>query len=146
MFIRWLRRYRGKQHDVRWTAVLAESFRVGGQPRQRHIATLGSVNLHVTSLAGGNFPTAQAGETCTFWQTASARLDRLGNRVSNDDRERIEAALVEKVRRPIAAEYLKQAEYAAILLGGVHWLSETKQRALKAGKAPRFCEPATDSP
>jgi hypothetical protein len=134
MFIRWQRRYREKDGNNRWTAILAESRRVNGKPRQHHIATLGSITLPIAYR-----PVGDVDDRCAFWERASARLDRLGNQVSAADREHVEASLEDRVRRPLAAEYLKAAQLAAIMLNGAHYLSAEAQAALRTGKAPRFC-------
>ena len=139
MFVRWQSRHPSRYHresrtEVRWTAILAESKRVNGTPRQRHIATLGSITLALTPR-----PVGEIHARCAFWETATKRLDQLANQVSVDDRERVEAALAEKVPRPLAAEYLKGAQLAAIMLNGAHYLSAQAQAALRTGKAPRFC-------
>jgi hypothetical protein len=61
-----------------------------------------------------------------FWQRAMQQLDQLANRVLTDDRERIEAALAEKVPR------LTRKEYDA-------WLVEREgMRFGPFGKAPSF--------
>jgi hypothetical protein len=50
MFVRWQGRERwcyrstfGGTDDVNWSAILAESVRVDGKPRQRHVAYLGGI-------------------------------------------------------------------------------------------------------
>jgi hypothetical protein len=110
MFIRWQRRVRTRQTligwgdagDIRWTAILAESVRVDGKPRQRHVAFLGSYVEHHRSPAGDCLCRAE------FWDTVSACLDRLHNRISAVDRKKIEAAIAKVQKRPTA----KQREIA----------------------------------
>lgn len=97
MFIRWQRRgdrprsktryYRDAKADA--YAILVESTRVKGKPRQRHIAYLGSVH----AVHRKQSPQYRA----EFWQRIRAKLDSLHNRISPDDRRKIEAALAEKV-------------------------------------------------
>jgi hypothetical protein len=82
---RWLRQYRERNgEDARLKAILVESARVNGKPRQRHIAFLGSV-----SIGGRDLP--------RFRYEVTTRLDQLSNRVSPEDRQRIAAAIAEKV-------------------------------------------------
>jgi hypothetical protein len=91
MFVRW-QKYRNKPAT---TAILVEGVRVDGKPRQRHLAYLGSFrrewvkDTHYRSW---------------WWHHVAERLDRLGNRISPDDRHRIEAALAAKVRRVTAKQ------------------------------------------
>lgn len=97
MFIRWQRRsdrprsktryYRDAKADA--YAILVESTRVKGKPRQRHIAYLGSVH----AVHRKQSPQYRA----EFWQRIRAKLDSLHKRISPDDRRKIEAALAEKV-------------------------------------------------
>jgi hypothetical protein len=96
MFVRW-QLYRShaldtrlrKQNDkhARLKAVLVESVRVDGRPRQKHIAFLGS-----TSIDGGDRP--------RFWYQVTTSLDRLANRVSPQDRKRILAAITKRLGEP----------------------------------------------
>jgi hypothetical protein len=77
---------------VRWTAVLAQSVRVDGKTRQKRIACLGSYHEHDCD----RIPLWYVG----FWRRAAAHLDQLGNRISLNDREKIEAAIARKIQRP----------------------------------------------
>jgi hypothetical protein len=106
MFIRWQHRKktrpmfmgRGRTHDggdVRWTAILVESVRVDGKPRQKHIAYLESYFESDIDIVG---------EHCEFWDKISAHLDRLNNRISAGDRKKIEADIARKIRRPTKRE------------------------------------------
>ncbi len=98
MYVRWQSRKRRRpnfgysdQQDVHWSAVLVENKRVNGKPVQRHIAYL------------VGFTDSQAAippQRRFLWDAFRARLDRLGSRVSPQDRRRIEAALIEKIGRP----------------------------------------------
>jgi hypothetical protein len=98
MFVRWQHRKktrpmffgRGRTHDggdVRWTAILAESVRIDGKPRQRHIAYL-----------GGYYENDGIGDREEFWKTVTAHLDRLG--LSPAERKKIEADIARKIPRP----------------------------------------------
>jgi hypothetical protein len=69
--------------DVRWTAIL-----VDGRPRQKHIARLASITESRIEVVH---------QRRYFWDDVHDRLDQLGNRISIDDRRRIEAAVALKV-------------------------------------------------
>ena len=98
MFVRWRRRTlvqrsRRAAPDASLCAALVESYRAAAGPRQRVIAHLGCVResgLHVPTLQDA------------FWRRASRRLDSLG--LPPLVRERLEAALADRVPRPTAAE------------------------------------------
>jgi hypothetical protein len=95
MFIRW----QYKQTVQKWTnkpetrmvAVLVESVRINGQPRQRHIAYLGHY-----------WPRHGAYGRKWFWENADAKLDQLN--LTPADRHRLEAALALKLPRPTTQE------------------------------------------
>jgi hypothetical protein len=102
MFIRWQSRKReiyysywgGKEDprgDVHWNAALIESVRVNGNPRQKHIANLCGFTEHQIKS-----PYQQI----YVWQHAIKTLDRLGNRITPEERRRVEAALAERLGRP----------------------------------------------
>ena len=77
--------------DVRWTAVVVESVMVSGTPRhQRQVALLASITESETEIVH---------RRRYFWDAVHKRLDQLGNRLSIDDRRRIEAAITHKVPR-----------------------------------------------
>ena len=76
--------------DVRWTAVVVESLLVDGNPRQRQVALLGSITESEIEIVH---------HRRYFWDAVHERLDQLGNRMSIDDRRRIEAAITHKVPR-----------------------------------------------
>lgn len=77
-------------------AILVESKRVDGKPKQRHIAYLGSFKEHWRDVVQYRVQ---------WWQDMSERLDRLGNLITPDDRRRIEAALAKRMP-PVTAEDL----------------------------------------
>jgi hypothetical protein len=87
MYVRWQRR---PHKDT--TAVLVESIRVNGKPRQRHIAYLGSFGRWL--LEPHNVD-----RRAQWWRNVTSKLDALGKRVSPDDRRKIEAALTKAVPR-----------------------------------------------
>ena len=76
--------------DVSWKAVLVENVRVDGKPRQRHVAHLASIPESAIEIVH---------QRRHFWDAVHERLDRLGNRMSIEDRRQIEAAIASKVPR-----------------------------------------------
>src|SRR4051794_24669147 len=99
MFVRWQnsktvsrRKAQGKVNRCR--AVLVESVRVEGKPTQKYIAFLASYEPGSRSW----------GQPFRFWHDALGCLDRLGNRISLEDRHPIEAALAAWVPRPCREE------------------------------------------
>jgi hypothetical protein len=120
MYVRW-QKYRSqargerqrqrKDECARLKAVLVESVRVDGKPRQRHIAFLASLETgrdRRKDLAK-DAKDARYFEHCTrmelsgrarFWITVGEVLDRLDNRIAPEDRARIEASIAERVARP----------------------------------------------
>jgi hypothetical protein len=98
MFVRWqylwLDRQRKTKRRFRRVAVatahavLVESVRVKGKPRQRHVAYLGSF-----------YSKQDVGYRAKWWQRMTAKLDALGNVIPADDRPRIEAALAKNVSK-----------------------------------------------
>jgi hypothetical protein len=103
MFIRWLAyqpnaswSWRSEDKRIRLTAILVESVRVDGKPRQRHIASLASIREREMD---------DVNRRCQFWEEVTRKLDRLDNRVSADDRCRIEAVLAERVSCATRKQY-----------------------------------------
>ena len=76
--------------DVHWKAVLVEKTRIDGKPRQQHIAMLASITESRIEIDH---------QRRYFWDAVYERLDQLDNRISIDDRRRIEAAVALKVPR-----------------------------------------------
>jgi hypothetical protein len=103
MFIRW-QTYRsvaywhtvpafiaGRDPPIkRVRAVLVESVRVDGKPRLRHIAFIASYDPDPNP----RWANSRRGR---FWLTARERLDKLANRITLEQRARIEATLAERV-------------------------------------------------
>jgi hypothetical protein len=132
MFIRWRSRKRrvpqfggyGKQlrsgpdyayersgkseQDVHWSAIIIESARVEGKPKQRHVAYLGGITESAIDIGA---------QRAWFWVDVMRRLDGLANRVSKDDRARIEAAVGKKVPRPTVAEFEEIVRNMRSILG-----------------------------
>jgi hypothetical protein len=99
MFVRWqnsktVSRQKQAGKINRCRAILVESVRIDGKPRQRYVA------FPVASFKPDRLESARFG----FWREAGERLDRLGNRISLEDRHKIEAALVARVPRPSPEE------------------------------------------
>ena len=98
--------------DVRWTAVVVESVLVDGNPRQRQVALLASITESEIEIVH---------HRRYFWDAVHERLDQLGNRMSIDDRRRIEAAITHKVPRLSPEEHdasVKEVQKYDLLLGG----------------------------
>ncbi len=101
MFVRWQRKKRVDRD--KWgqllCAVLVESRRVDGEPRQRTIAYLGSIREGCIESA--------LGWHVEFWHDVARRLDQLGDGLAPDEREKVEAALAKRVRRLTESEFAK---------------------------------------
>ena len=117
MFVRWHRRplkrvscWLGETEDTHWAAILVESHRVDGKPRQRHIAYLGGIGE--TSLVD-----ERKCHRGWFWERVSKKLDGLDNRLGPDERANIEARIAEKVPRLSRAEFDKCDQDYKRLLG-----------------------------
>ena len=89
MYIRWQSRKRRRSQygdwrcpDIHWSAVLVENTRVDGKPNRRPVAYLaGSPKAH-----------QDQGPAVYLWDQIDYRRDRLGNQITLDDRQKIEAA------------------------------------------------------
>jgi hypothetical protein len=97
-------RYRGRhgisrrgsnKQDVHWAATLVESVRVEGKPAPRHVAYLGGITESAIEIAA---------QRCFFWDKVTEHLDGLHNRLSPEDRQRIESAIAKKVAGPPTKE------------------------------------------
>ena len=117
MFVRW-QLYRSQAFDsdqrkrndkqARLKAVLVESVRIDGKPRQKHIAFLGSTRI-------------DGGDRRRFWYEVTTSLDRLGNRVLPPDRKRIVAAITKRLgeQPPTKAEIEQFKRDRDLLVKGV---------------------------
>jgi len=97
--------------DVRWTAAVVESVLVDGNPRQRQVALLASITESEIEIVH---------HRRYFWDAVHERLDQLGDRMSIDDRRRIEAAITHKVPRLSPEEHdasVKEVQKYDLLLG-----------------------------
>ena len=116
MFVKWQRRRSActwepiKGQDTGWQeatgdllmASLVESRRVNGKPRHFLLTYLGSIR-EMRAQGGPENAVRQD----NFWRDVARRLGRsglLGNRISPDERAKIEKALAKRVRRPPRAE------------------------------------------
>jgi hypothetical protein len=119
MFIRWQSRkhtercsYLGDHNDVHWRADLVESIRVDGKPRQRHIAYLcGFTEQQFKDQHTGKVREAQQ---LYVWEHALDCLDRLHNRITNEDRERIETVLAARIGTPKPTREAIEAQHAKV--------------------------------
>ena len=99
MFIRWIERPSKDGHDfTAMSAILAESKRVNGKPRQRHIAYLGGITDDAIEHLGSRYD---------FWNQVTAAFDKLDNQVTPSDRQRFETAIAARVPRPTADEHAR---------------------------------------
>jgi hypothetical protein len=109
MFIRWQKYrsvalwHRGKPPIKRVKAILVESVRIDGKPRQKHVA-------FIASYQDGRLD--QISTRSTFWRDARQRLDRISNQTTPSDRSRVEAALAQRVPPTTAAEDAAQQRQA----------------------------------
>ena len=74
--------------DVHWAAILVESYREDGKPRQRHVGYLGGITESRATIVN---------HRGHFWVDAMEKLDRMADRISDRERAAIEAKLAEKV-------------------------------------------------
>ena len=130
MFVRWQHRWHTLQSrwedypDVHWSAILVESKRISGKPKQRHVAYLaGFTEGEIRGRSG-------SAVRCRVWDEVSAHLDLFGDRITAANREKIEAAIAMKVPRPTPTAYRANARKAAALLGW-EWLRKKQRTALK---------------
>src|SRR6516165_10277451 len=115
MFVRWQSRKRGspafgtvmrlrgrvvradtRKLDVHWTAILVEASRVDGKPKQEHIAYLGGITESAIEILP---------QRCYFWDEVTERLNKLSDRITPEERLRIESAIAERVPLPTGSEF-----------------------------------------
>jgi hypothetical protein len=105
MFLRWqCRRRRHPQWgtkiprgDVLWSAVVVESKRVEGKLKQLHVCFLGSITESAIEAGRSGYNEYANYDRAIFFDLVSARLDALGDRLSPQDRQRIESEITTKV-------------------------------------------------
>ena len=105
MYLRWQCRRRRHPEwgtkipraDVLWSAVVVESKRVEGKPKQYHVCFLGSITESAIEAGRSGYNEYANHDRAIFFDLVSARLDALGDRLSPQDRQRIEAEIATKV-------------------------------------------------
>jgi hypothetical protein len=141
MYVRWQsykrrsKPWEGREQRwvLHWRAILVESKRVDGKPRQIHVAYLAGFIRH--NLRGSG--------RVWLWERIDRRLDKLGNRVSPDDRKRIVAALARKAAEPptkaerIAAHRKSANFFAEKLRHRRQPIQGTSRRAGGVGRSSR---------
>jgi hypothetical protein len=101
MFVRWEKRQnrRGRLNpDILWIALLCETLRVGGKPRQRRIGCIASIKQ-------SQIDADVVHERCWLFDGVLDRLHQLPDQVNEQDRDRIIACIAKKVPMPSRAEY-----------------------------------------
>ena len=98
-----------KRKRIRMRAILVENIRVDGKPRQKHIAFLGSFSVQVNTETNEDSITYRAGRN--FWRSVGDVLDRLSNRITQTEREKIIATIQETIDGyPPTPEEMEQHE------------------------------------
>ena len=98
MYVRWQRKKRvdRRGQGPLLCAVLVESRRVEGEPRQRTVAYLGGIREGCVE--------SKLAHHVHFWQNVTQRLDQLGDDLGPGKRERVEEVIAKRVRRVTDAE------------------------------------------
>jgi hypothetical protein len=136
MFIRWQSRkraiyysYWGRKEDphsdVHWNAVLVESVRVNGKPRQKHIANLCGFTEHQIKSPH---------QQIYVWEHAIKTFDRLDNRITPEQRRQVEAALAKRIGRPKPTKREIAAQHKAA--AAARKATADALKALLKGKTP----------
>ncbi len=109
MYVKWgsRRRVRRGKSSPLLTAVLVESRRVDGDPRQRTIAYLGGIREAYVDV--------REWEHRAFWRGVDERLDALG--LDPETRARVEASVESRVRR-VTPENQAEFDAAQVRLKG----------------------------
>lgn len=104
MYVRWNRKQRvdRKKLGPLLCAVLVESHRVDGAPRQKTVAYLGGIREFSID--------SKLGRRVRFWGDVTQRLDQLGGDLAPEQRKKVETALAKRVKRPTDAEKLAELE------------------------------------
>ena len=115
MYVRW-QQYRSQalnpqqrernDRRARLKATLVKNVRIDGEPRQKHVAFLGSMTID-----GSDRP--------RFSYDVTTRLTRLGNQLSPAEREKIGAAIAKRV----GGSLLTEAQVAEFEHRRYSWLS-----------------------
>ena len=110
MFVKWQKRrstWNDEDKDTYWQglagdllmASVVESKRVDGKPRHKLITYLGSIRENFAQGDSRNVVRQD-----DFWLCVAKNLEKSGNRITREDRAKIEAALAKRVERPAQAE------------------------------------------
>jgi hypothetical protein len=98
MYIRWQSRKRRRpqfgcwgEQDIHWRAILVQNVRIDGRATQQHITYLAGFRESAVAI-----PAQQR----FLWERIEQQLDRVHNRISAEDRKKIEAALIKKIGKP----------------------------------------------
>jgi len=110
MHVRWQHRaaYLRNKDQAHWAATLVEIVRIGDKMTERYVAYLAGI---------GERDVTKLGTQCGFWERVTRQLDRLSNRLSAEDRKRIERILQERVPCPTRLQYDQWHSEGARLLG-----------------------------
>lgn len=121
----WMLENGGVVRDKRLKAVLCESLRVEGKPKQRHIAFLGTIEeswLPQFFLGVGPEEAERMKVTGWyrrglearhwFWWRVTRKLDALDNRIPREERVKLEASIDRVIPRPSQGESLAVERYA----------------------------------
>ncbi len=94
MFVRWKKR-KLRSWGYSYTAVLVESYRVNGKPRQKIIASIATIK----DRDYGN-----SWERSRFWAVVGSSLNLLRDRLTGEDHEKIIDACAQRVPKLTDAE------------------------------------------
>src|SRR4249919_2555546 len=110
MHVRWQHRtaYLRNKDQAHWAATLVENVRIGDKMTERYVAYLAGI---------GERDIATLGAQCGFWERVTRQLDRLSNRISAQDRKRVERVLQERVPCPTRLQYDQWHSEGTRLLG-----------------------------
>ena len=110
MHVRWQHRtaYLRNKDQAHWAATLVENVRVGDKMTERYVAYLAGI---------GERDITRLGAQCGFWERVTRQLDRLSNRISAEDRKRVERVLQERVPCPTRLQYDQWHSEGTRLLG-----------------------------
>ena len=83
MHVRWQHRtaYLRNEEQPHWAATVVESVRVDDRMTERYVAYLAGI---------GERDITRLGAQCGFWERVTRQLNRLSNRISAEDRKRVE--------------------------------------------------------
>ena len=110
MHVRWQHRtaYLRNKDQAHWAATLVENVRIGDKMTERYVAYLAGI---------GERDITRLGAQCGFWERVTRQLDRLSNRISAEDRKRVERVLQERVPCPTRLQYDQWHSEGTRLLG-----------------------------